>query len=72
MGGEGVIFGGAYNGPCPRDCPRRGPECYNEKTCENWARHVAKQKARREENAKKYSAKRMSWEERTAKLKAGG
>ena len=64
-----MIFGGAYKGPCPKDCPRRKAGCHDEATCENWARHVARQKARREENAKRYAAQRMSWEERTAKEK---
>ena len=65
-----IVFGGEYKGPCPRDCERRGPECHNEKTCEKWAKHVAAQRARREEAKKRHSSHRMSWEERTARQKA--
>lgn len=60
------IFG-KYDGPCPKECPRRAPDCHNAKTCENWARHEAKQEEKRRRAQERYAARRMSWEERSAK-----
>lgn len=61
-----MIFGRAYDGPCPKDCPRRAFDCHNEKTCENWARHEAEKKKRRKASERFYASQRMSWEARAS------
>lgn len=61
-----MIFGGEYNGPCQKDCPRRAPGCHNAATCENWAIHEKKQQEKREKNKARNAAQRMSWEQRKA------
>jgi len=61
-----MILGGVYKGPCPKDCPNRGPECHNAKTCAIWAAHEKKKQEQRERNKERFASRRMSWEQRKA------